>query len=53
MVEEFLSDNLKRRNHSEDTGVDGRIILERILSKQIEKTWTGCIWLRIGSSGML
>jgi hypothetical protein len=29
----FCSENLKRRNHSEDTDVDGRIILEWILEK--------------------
>jgi hypothetical protein len=30
-----------------------RTILERILGKQREKLWIGCIWLRIGTSGML
>jgi hypothetical protein len=30
----FLSGNLKVRDHSEDLGEDGRIILERILEKQ-------------------
>jgi len=30
----FLSENLKGRDHSEDPGVGGRIILEWILGKQ-------------------
>jgi hypothetical protein len=33
----------------ENLGVDGNIILEWILGK----VWTGCIWLRIGTSGGL
>jgi hypothetical protein len=44
----------KGREHSEDLGIDGKIILELILGKQGGKVWTGCIWLRIGtSSGLL
>jgi hypothetical protein len=39
-------------NHTEDLGVDGKI-LEWILGKQVGKVWTGCIWLRIGTSGRL
>jgi hypothetical protein len=26
---------------------------ERILEKQGEKMWTGCVWIRIGTSGGL
>jgi hypothetical protein len=37
---------------SENLGVDVNIILEWILGKQDEKM-TGCIWLRIGTSGGL
>jgi len=47
------SQNLKGRDHVEDLGVDGKIILERILWKYCEKTWTECIWLRTGSNGDL
>jgi hypothetical protein len=36
-----------------DLSVDGRIILEWISRKQCGKVWTGCIWLRKGSSGRL
>jgi hypothetical protein len=37
----------------DDLGVDGRIILERILWKQCGKLWTGFNWLRTGASGVL
>jgi hypothetical protein len=41
--------NLKGRVHSEDLGVDGKIMLEWLLRNG--RAWTGCIWLRIGTSG--
>jgi hypothetical protein len=28
-------------------GIDGRIIIKRILWKYVEKMWTGYMWLRI------
>jgi hypothetical protein len=43
---------LKGRDHSEDLGVDGRIILEWILEKQGEQL-SGCSWLRTGTNGGL
>jgi accessory gene regulator protein AgrB len=33
--------------------INERIILKRILRKLIERAWSGLIWLRIGTSGML
>jgi hypothetical protein len=39
-------------NLKEDLGVDERIP-ERLLGKYGGKVWTGCIWLRIGTSGGL
>jgi hypothetical protein len=39
------------KNHSEDLGVDGSIILKFILGKKCERVWPGFIWLRIGTAG--
>jgi hypothetical protein len=45
--------NLKGRDHSEDLGVSGKIILKWILSKYGEKVWTVYIWFRLRASGGL
>jgi hypothetical protein len=45
--------NLKGRDHSEELGIDGKIILEWILEEESEKVWTGFSWLRIETSGGL
>jgi len=53
-VEEYTGfwwGNLKERNHFENTGVDGRIILSWNLRKWIVGAWTGSIWLRIRTGG--
>jgi hypothetical protein len=41
------------KDHSEDLGVDGKILLQWILGKYGGKVWNGFIWLRIGTSGGL
>jgi hypothetical protein len=41
------------RGHSEDLGIDGKVIIERILGKLGGKMWTGFIWFTIGTSGGL
>jgi hypothetical protein len=55
-IYKILVGNMKGRN-LEDVGVDGRIILEQIFTSALEgyggKAWTGCIWLRTGTSGGL
>jgi hypothetical protein len=39
----FSLENLKGRDHSEDMGVDEKIIFEYSLGKLGGKVWTGCI----------
>ena len=51
MYTEFWWGNLKERDHMEDSGVDGRIILRWIFSKWDVRSWIGLIWLRIGIGG--
>jgi hypothetical protein len=48
----FWLENLKRRDHTEDLGVDGEIILE-CLGNEDGRVWIGCIWLSTGTSGRL
>jgi hypothetical protein len=50
MVTEFLTKELKGRNHSEVLGIDGRTTLEWMLGTYGGKLWTGSIWLRIWTS---
>jgi hypothetical protein len=47
------TENLKGRDHVEDLGVGGRIILEVILGNFSGKMWNGFICLKIGTSGGL
>jgi hypothetical protein len=53
MHTKFWSGNLKVKDHSENLGVKGRIILEWILGKQDGKLWNSFIQLRRGKSGVL
>jgi hypothetical protein len=48
MVEKPEGFKLRESDHTENIGVDGRIILKWILKKWDRGLWTGLIWLRIG-----
>jgi len=47
----FLWGFLCERDHLEEPGVDGRIILRWIFRKWDVGAWTELIWLRIGTGG--
>jgi hypothetical protein len=48
MNTKFWLESLKVRDHSEDLGVGGTIILKTILVKSGFGVWTGFIWFRMG-----
>jgi len=50
-VYRVLWGNLGERDHWGDADVSGRIILRWIIRKWDVGTWTGPIWLRIGTGG--
>jgi hypothetical protein len=43
-----LVGNMRVRDHLEDPGIDGRIILRWLFRKWDMGAWTGSIWLRLG-----
>ena len=47
----FWRGNLRERDHVEDPGVDGRIILKWNLRNLDVGVWTELIWLRIWTDG--
>jgi hypothetical protein len=52
-AEFFFVESLMERDHLEDLGVDGRIILKLISQRSDLGRWIGFIWLRIGTGGGL
>ena len=53
MYAEFWWGNQRKRDHLEDPGVDGRIILRWIFSKWNVGAWTGLMWFRRGTGGVV
>jgi len=49
----FWWGTLREREHLEDPGIDGRIILRWIFRMWDEGAWAGLIWLRIRRGGRL
>jgi len=47
----FWWGNMREREHLEDTGIDGRIILRWIFRKWDVEALTGTMWLRTGTVG--
>ena len=47
----FWWGNVRERDHLEDLGVDGRIIVKWIFKKWDGDAWAGLLWLRIGTGG--
>jgi hypothetical protein len=43
--------DVRKRDHLEDPGVDGNMILKRFFKKRDGEAWTGSIGLRIGTGG--
>jgi hypothetical protein len=48
MHTEFYWETIKEKDRMEDLRADGRIILERILTKLDDRVWIGIMWLRKG-----
>jgi hypothetical protein len=47
----FCWGDLREKAHLKDLGINGSIILKLIFKKWDGETWTGLIWLRIGTGG--
>jgi hypothetical protein len=52
-VSKLVFETPRERDHLEDPGVDGRLILSWFFRKWDVGVWTGSIWLRIGTGERL
>jgi hypothetical protein len=43
----------KGKDHSEELGVDRKIILQKTSGKVVGRVWIGCIWLRMSTGDRL
>ena len=50
-IQGFFWGNLKERDHPEDPGINGSIILRWIFRKWDVGVWTGSSMLRVGTGG--
>jgi len=50
-VYRVLVGRTENKNHSEDSGIDGSIIIRCIFRKWYVRLWTGLMWFRIGTDG--
>jgi hypothetical protein len=48
-IQGFDGGNLRERDHLEDPGIGGRIILRWVFRKWDVGVWTGSSWLRMGT----
>ena len=49
----FQWENLRERDHLQDLGIYGKIMINRIFNKLTRVLWTGLIWLKIRTSSRL
>ena len=48
-MQSFGGEDLLEREHLENLGLDGKIILRQIFKKLYAEAWTGLFWLRTGT----
>jgi hypothetical protein len=49
----FWWENLRKGNHLEEQGIEGRTMLKWTFEKWNVRAWTGSVWLRTGTGVLL